>query len=175
MSLMSAQFWAAWLHYVRREVSMVQALAENLLTLATTQGFPLYVGYGTCWRGWALVMQGEGAVGLAQLREGMATILAVGQEAARTLCLLLLAEASGHVGQVEDGLGLLAQALTAFETSQRGDMLTEAHRYQGALRLRRTAPEVVQAEACFHQALAVARRQEAKSLELRSAMSLARL
>ena len=48
-------------------------------------------------------------------------------------------------------------------------------RYQGASRLRRTAPEVVQAEACFHQALAVARRQEAKSLELRSAMSLARL
>ena len=124
LSLMSAQYWAAWLHYVRREVSVVQALTDALLTLATTQGFPLYVGYGTCWRGWVLVMQGEGAAGLAQLRQGMAAILAAGHESAHSLCLLLLAEAIGHAGQVEDGLDLLTEALTAFETSQRGDMLT---------------------------------------------------
>ena len=172
LSLMSAQYWAAWLHYVRREVSVVQALTDALLTLATTQGFPLYVGYGTCWRGWVLVMQGEGAAGLAQLRQGMAAILAAGHESAHSLCLLLLAEAIGHAGQVEDGLDLLTEALTAFETSQRGDMLTEAHRFRGELMLRQAPLDAAQAEASFQYAVAVARRQQAKSWELRAAMSL---
>ena len=175
LSLMSAQYWAAWLHYLRREVSVVQAITDALLTLATTQGFPLYVGYGTCWRGWALVMQGEGAAGLAQLRQGMAAILAAGHESAHSLCLLLLAEAIGHAGQVEDGLDLLPEALTAFETSQRGDMLTEAHRFRGELMLRQAPPDAAQAEASFQHAVAVARRQQAKSWELRAATSLARL
>jgi hypothetical protein len=59
--------WAAFLHYRRREVAAVQAQAEILLALATTQGLPHWVGYGTYWRGWALVMQGEGETGVAQL------------------------------------------------------------------------------------------------------------
>ncbi len=70
---------------------------------------------------------------------------------------------------------LLAEALTAFATSGRGDMLAEAYRLQGTLLLRQAVPDVAQAEACFQQALAIARRQQAKSWELRVAMSLARL
>jgi predicted ATPase len=120
-------------------------------------------------------MQGEGGAGLAQLRQGMAAILAAGHESARSLCLFLLAEASGHAGQVADGLDLVTEALTAFETSQRGDMLTEAHRCRGELMLRQALPEAAQAQAYFQQALAVARRQQAKSFELRAATSLARL
>ena len=88
---------------------------------------------------------------------------------------MLLAEAAGHVGQVEEGLRLLAEALMAFETSGQGDLLAEAHRRQGDLLLRHRAPDAAQAEVCFQQALAIARRQQAKSWELRAAMSLARL
>jgi predicted ATPase len=120
-------------------------------------------------------MQGEGAAGLAQLRQGMAAILAAGHESARSLCLLLLAEAIGRAGQVEDGLDLLTEALTAFETSQRGDMLTEAHRFRGEFMLRQAPPAAAQAEASFQHAVAVARRQQAKAWELRAAMSLSRL
>ena len=69
-SLASAQYYAAFLHYRRRESPAVQAQAEALLTLATAQGFPLWVGYGTCWRGWALAMQGQGEAGLAQTAPG---------------------------------------------------------------------------------------------------------
>ena len=68
-------------------------------------------------------MQGEGEAGLAQLRQGMAAVLATGQELARPLCLLLLAEATGQAGQVEDGLRLLAEALTALEASGQRDLL----------------------------------------------------
>jgi class 3 adenylate cyclase/predicted ATPase len=170
-----AQHWAASLHYRRREVAAVQAQAEALLTVATAQGLPLLVGLGRCWQGWALAMQGQGEVGLAQLRQSLATFLAMGQTLSRSFNLVLLAEAAGHAGQVEEGLRRLAEALTALETSERGDLLAEAYRIQGELLLQRSHPEEEQAEACFRQALAVARRQQAKSWELRTAMSLARL
>jgi predicted ATPase len=120
-------------------------------------------------------MQGQDQTGLAQMREGMATIMATGTELSRPLCLVLLAEAAGHVGQVEEGLRLLTEALTVFEVSGRGDMLAEAYRVQGKLLLQQAVPGVVQAEACFQQALATARRQQVKSWELRAAVSLAPL
>jgi hypothetical protein len=72
-------------------------------------------------------------------------------------------------------LALLAEALAAFEASGRGDQLAEASRLQGELLLRQAAPDTAQAEACFQQALAIARRQQAKAWELRAALSLARL
>jgi predicted ATPase len=109
------------------------------------------------------------------MHQGLAAVLATGQTLARPRWLVLLAEAAGHVGQVEEGLRLLAEALTAFEASGQGDMLAEVHRLQGELLLRQAVPDAAQAEACFQQALAIAHRQQAKSWELRAAMSLARL
>ena len=117
----------------------VQAQADALLALATAQGFPLYVGFGTFWRGWALAMQGQGEAGLAQMRQGLAAVLATGQELARPLCLVLLAEAAGHAGQVEEGLRLLAEALAVIEASGQGDLLAEAYRLQGELLLRQAS------------------------------------
>ena len=62
-----------------------------------------------------------------------------------------------------------------FEAHGRGDMLGEAYRLRGTLLLRQAVPDVVQGEACFQQALALARRQHARSWELRAAMSLSQL
>jgi predicted ATPase/class 3 adenylate cyclase/DNA-binding winged helix-turn-helix (wHTH) protein len=174
-SLAMAQYQAAFLSHHRREVPAVQAQAEAVLRLATDQGFPLFVGHGTYLRGWALAMQGEGAAGLAQLHQGLAHVVATGQELSRPFCLVLLAEAAGQVGQVEEGLRRLAEALTMMEASGRGDLLAEAYRLQGTLLLRQAVPDAVQAEARFQQALALARRQQAKAWELRTALSLCRL
>jgi class 3 adenylate cyclase/predicted ATPase len=174
-SLGLARHYAASLHHHRRDASAVQAQAEALLTLATAHGFPLWAGFGTCWRGWALAMQGQGAAGLAQLNQGLMAVLATGQELGRPFCLVLLAEAAGQVGQVDEGLRLLAEALMALEENRRGDLLAEAYRLQGELLLRQAVPDAAQAEACFQQSLAIAHRQQAKSWELRAAMSLARL
>ena len=88
--------------------------------------------------------------------------------------MVLLAETAGHAGQVEEGLRLLAEALTIMEANGQGDMLAEAYRLYGALLLRQSVPDALQAEAYFQQALAIARRQQAKSWELRAAVSLAR-
>jgi predicted ATPase len=174
-SLATAQHYAAYLHHRRREVPAVQAQADTLLTLTTAQKFPSWTGFGTCWRGWALAVQGQSAAGLAQLHQGMAALVAVGQTLPQPLCLVLLAEAAGHAGQVEEGLRLLAEALAAFEAIGRGDILAEAYRLRGEYLLRQAVPEAAQAEVCFQQALDVARRQQAKSWELRAAMSLSRL
>jgi len=109
------------------------------------------------------------------MHQGLAAILATGQMLARPRGLVLLAEATGYTGQVEEGLRLVAEALAALETSGQGDLLAEAYRLQGELLLRQALPDASQAEACFQQALAVARRQQAKSWELRVALSLSRL
>ncbi|MGH8067252.1 MAG: sigma 54-interacting transcriptional regulator [Candidatus Entotheonellia bacterium] len=174
-SLAFAQHIAAYLHHRRREVSAVHALADALLTLATAQRLPLFVGYGSCWLGWALAMQGQSEAGLAQLHQGLAAVLTMELTLARPLYLILLAEAAEHAGQVEEGLRLLSEALTALAANEQGDLLAEAYRLQGAFLLRQAVPDAAQAEACFQQALAIARRQQAKSWELRAAMSLSRL
>jgi class 3 adenylate cyclase/predicted ATPase len=175
LSLASAQSHAAVLHYRRRDVPAVQAQADALLTLATAQGFPLLGGDGIFWRGYALAMQGQGEAGLAQMRQGLAAMVATGHDLGRAGNLLIIAAVAESMGHVAEGLRLLAQALPLWEASERRDSLTEAYRLQGALLLQQAIPDAARAEACFQQALALARRQQAKSWELRAAMSLARL
>jgi predicted ATPase/class 3 adenylate cyclase len=174
-SLATAEVYAIRLHHYRHEVPAIQVQADALLTLATAQQFPQFVAHGTFWQGWVRTVQGQGAASLAQMHQGVAAIVATGQRVSQPRYLVLLAEAMGHAGQVEEGLRLLAEALTAFEESGRGDMLAEAYRLQGELLLRQVVPDATQAETCFHHALAIARRQQAKSWELRAATSLARL
>jgi predicted ATPase len=174
-TLTMVHHFVAFLHYHRREAAAVQAHAEVLLTLATAQELPLWIGHGTCWRGWALAIQGQGEAGMEQLRQGLAAVLATGQTLTQPLHLVLLAEAAGHAGQVEAGLRLLAEALTAFEASGRADLLAKAYRLQGELLLHQAVSDTTEAEACFNQALTIARRQQAKSWELRAATSLSRL
>jgi predicted ATPase len=174
-SLAVAWHLAAYLHHRRREASTVQAQAEVLLTLARRQEFPVSIGNGQLWRGWALAMQGQNEVGMTQMHQGMTAVVATGVMGLRILHLVLLAETAGHAGQIQKGLRLLSEALTALEVSGRGDLLAEAYRVQGTLLLNQTPPAVAQAEGCFQQSLAVARRQQARSWELRAATSLAQL
>ena len=107
--------------------------------------------------------------------EGLATVLATGQTLSQPLCLLLLAETAGYVGRMEEGQRLLGEALAAFTASGRGDLLSEAYRLQGTFLLQQAVPDVARAEACFQQALDLARCQQAKTWELRAATSLSRL
>jgi len=82
---------------------------------------------------------------------------------------------AGHAGQIEEGQALLAEALAALEANGQGNLLAEVYRLQGALLLCQATPDEAHAEVCFQQALTIARRQQAKSWELRAAMSLSRL
>jgi predicted ATPase len=126
-------------------------------------------------RGWALAMQGDGDAALAQMRQGLTAVLATGQAIIRPIFLTLLAEVYGKVGRVDEALRMLAEARAAMEESGRSDLKAEIARLQGEVLLQQAEAERSRAEICFRQALASARHQGAKSLELRAAMSLSRL
>jgi predicted ATPase len=125
-------------------------------------------------RGRALVEQGQVAEGLAQIRQGMADWEATGAQI-RSFTLMLLADAYRHMGHLEEGLRVLAEAEAVAQARGERFMAAELSRLTGELLLAQSAAHQVAAETCFQQALAVARRQQAKSLELRAAMSLTRL
>ena len=100
---------------------------------------------------------------------------AIGAALGRPYWLALLGEAWGKAGQAEEGLRALAEALEAMQTSGERRWEAEIYRLKGQLLLTPGATHDDEAEACFQQALDVARRQQAKVLELRAAMSLSRL
>jgi predicted ATPase len=152
-----------------------QAEAAVALALATAQGFAQWVAVGTTLRGWALAMQGQGEEGLAQVREGIAALQATGAAINVPYYCTMLADVAAHLGHPEDGLQALAEAHTLVEQHEERWWEAEIHRLRGILLLRQTMPQQAEAEAWLQRALDVARRQEAKSLELRAAMSLSRL
>src|SRR5262249_15733372 len=112
--------------------------------------------------------------GIAEMRQGLAAWQATGTGLSQAEFTARLAEAYGHIGQAEEGLRLLAEVLTVVDKGNRW-YEDELHRIKGELLLRQRVPGAPQAEACFQQALAVARCQQAKSYELRAALRLSRL
>ena len=145
------------------------------MTLSTEQGFSHWLVVGTLMRGWALAAQGQEAEGIAQMHQALAARRAAGAELGRSCWLTLLAEAYGGMGQAEEGLALLAEALAVVNNSRECHWEAELYRLRGELLLKRPVSDEQQAEACFSQALDIARHQQAKSWELRAAMSLSRL
>jgi predicted ATPase len=125
--------------------------------------------------GWALTVQGQEGEGMAQMHHGLTAWRAMGIEAGLPYWLAMLAEAYGSTGQVEAGRGVLAEALTLVDTTEERWWEAELHRLKGELLLALSTDNAAQAETCFHQALDIARRQQAMSLELRAAMSVSRL
>jgi predicted ATPase len=175
MSLTQALYWTAWLYQLRREEHVAQERLEEMLALSTTQEFTLTLARGIILQGRILAAQGQTAAGITQMQRGLAAQQATGAVALRSYFLALLAEGYGQEGQAEAGLHVLAEALTVVSQHAEHFYEAELHRQQGELLLRQAVPDASQAETCFQQALAIARQQEAKSLELRAAMSLSHL
>jgi DNA-binding winged helix-turn-helix (wHTH) protein/predicted ATPase len=189
--LVSALSLAASVHWFRRETPLAHECTAAALSLARQQEFPLDAAWNTILQGWALVEQGHGEAGLVQMHQGLAAWRATQVEAQRPYLLALLAAAYGRVGQATAGLGALTEAVTLVAHTGERWWEAELYRLQGELSLQSAVqspesrgstphaahcmPHAEEAEAHFQQALAVARRQQAKSLELRAAVSLARL
>jgi adenylate cyclase len=174
---------AAVLHLLRGEIRAVQTHAEATIMLARTHGLDALEAKGTLLQGWALAAQGQHSEGLAQMRQGWVAMQAAGQEAGRLLYLAMLAEQYGQAGQVEAGLHVLTEALASLDRQEPRLWEPELYRVRGALFLQAQAstPEGrrqttdVEAETCFQQALALARRQGAKAFALRAVMGLSQL
>jgi serine/threonine protein kinase/predicted ATPase len=171
-NIAQALYYGTLTHLYRRESPLVQELAEALMELCREQGFVLLFAGGTILRGWSLTAQGRESEGLCQMLEGISDWRATGALSHRPYQLCLLAEALGRQGKVAEGIVALEEAQALSASTQERFAEAELHRLRGELLAR---PSVSEAEACFTQALAVARSQQARSLELRAALSHSRL
>jgi predicted ATPase len=172
------------------------------MALCTEQGFVHLLAEGNIFWGWARAAQGQGEAGIRQLRQGLAAYRAIGAEIDWSHYLAFLAEAQGKAGQAEEGLEAVSEALTHVDKTGVHVHEAELYRLKGELTLQSrqvknksqvsqgkskqvgasqkkfevTGPQAeAEAEACFHKAVEIARKQQAKLLELRAATSLARL
>jgi predicted ATPase len=191
LTLAGALSHAAALHRLRGELQLTQRRAETLRTLSTEQGFSFYLLLSTVLQGWIMAEQGKAEEGIAHMRQGMAALEAMGVDPLLYVYSPLLVEAYNKAGRAEEGLSVVAEVLA--EVHQDGSRHeSELYRLKGELTLQKfqvsgskfqvqnslesgvRGPES-EAEACFLKAIEVARKQQAKSLELRAVMSLARL
>jgi predicted ATPase len=157
------------------EWQLAQNRAEALIALSREQGFEQRLAEGAAQWGWALAEQGQSDEGVAQIHHGLAALRTTRAEIARPQNLTRLAAAYGKRGQSEEELHMLAEALALVDNGDVRWRMAEMYHLKGDLLLRQTVPVEREAENCFHQALAVARCQQAKSWELRAAISLCRL
>jgi predicted ATPase len=204
LSVVYACHFAAGLHLCRGESETVQALETEALAYSSEHGFRLFAMMGGIHRGWALCAAGRSADALAQIREGLSATRAIGIELRRPAFLAMLADVCQKSDHPEEGLKAVAEALTIAEQTGQHYWDAEIHRLRGALTLQADAglPDASaqwpspaddqsgrmeprtprpgplaasEAEASFLEAIRIARQQEARSLELRAATSLARL
>jgi predicted ATPase len=183
-SLIMALTVAAGVYCYRHEPQMVQERAETTLALAREHGFTHIGAVGMILQGWTLAEQGQAEAGLAQIHQGLAAHQETGAKLTRPFFLTLLAEAYRRAGQPTEGLRVVAEALAAVQHTGVCDHEAEIYRLQGELFLQASVQgrasgesnvQWVAVETCFRQALEIARRQQAKSLELRAALSLSGL
>ena len=193
-SLAHSQAFVAILHQFRHEENRVKEQAGEAIALSADQGFPLWLAIGRIVKGWALGESGEVEKGIEEISWGLDTYRATGAEVSVSMWIAILAQTYLGSGQVDEGLKLIDQAQTLVENSGECMWQAEIYRLEGELLLSRGAglssgegeqgsggaeeqgrQRRRKPEACFNKSLEVARRQGAKSLELRAAVSLSRL
>lgn len=173
-SLSYALTYTATLHCFRREPRDTIAHADEALELAAEHGFPFWQAMGSTVRGWALVASTHDATGLSQMRQGLEMFERLGVQVGRTALLALLAEACNAMGDPAEALRALDDAEARVTASGERFYEAEILRLRGEL-LRQEGTRAALCERLLREAIEVARRQEAKSWELRAAISLARL
>jgi len=192
--LAHAFFFAAILFQLRREQRMAQEYAEAAIAVAIEHGLSLYQATSTVALGWAFIEQGLTEEAIERIRHGLAAFEATGTELLRPHFLALLAEALDKAGHGAESLRVLEAALQVADRHGERYYEAELYRLKGELLLKHTTARAVSqaavvgknsvevellavtnAEACFNRSITIAQRQKAKSLELRAAMSSARL
>jgi len=174
MTMAQAQGMHTLLYQVRREIELTQEWSEKTMAYAAEYGFPYWLTLGSMYKGWALAQQGQLDVGITQFLQGLEAYRATGAKLGLSWFLAVLAELYGKSGQIAEGLRAMAEARAYINHTEEVYYEAEVHRLTGELLLMQGGPEAV-AEAHLLKALEAARRQSAKSWELRAATSLSRL
>ncbi len=174
-SLAFALYCASFVYMFRGEASRIQEPAQTALRLATEHGFAFWRAGTAMIRGSTLVDQGQREEGIVEIRQGLAAWRGTGAEIGLTYWPALLADVYGRVGQMEEGLAALVEAFTAGQRTGERFWEAELYRLKGELQLGLNKRHREEAENGFRRSLEIAQGQEAKSLELRAALSLSRV
>jgi predicted ATPase len=158
---------------MRQNAPALKESAEELMRLSQQIGFVTWLGVGTCYWGEALARLGQAQEGIAQIHKGMAVRRSRDSRCYTSGILGALAWAQVMAGNLAEGLATLTGALAFVEETGERYCEAELCRMQGELLLMQG--KAIGAEASFQRAIEVARRQQAKSWELRAATSLTRL
>jgi class 3 adenylate cyclase/tetratricopeptide (TPR) repeat protein len=170
-TLARALYYAGLLYRRRGEPTPAREGAEELIALSREHGFTRWLGRGLVILGWALVKQGAAREGVTELRRGIDVCHSVADEIGIPGLLAALAEGYARIGDTLAGLPIVTEALAVAGRTGEASWDAELVRLRGEMLL----PNVEEAAACFDHALAIARRQHARSLELRAALSMSRL
>jgi len=148
---------------------------EEAIALADEKAAPFWKAIGMMNQGWLLAQNGKFADAVQMLTSGIVAYRSTGARMWLPLYLSYLAKAHAELGQFDDAWRRVGEAMTGIETTKERWQEAEVHRVAGEIALMSPAAGPAKAEAYFERALTVARRQQAKSWELRAAMSLAQL
>jgi len=165
--------WGSWVECVAGSPYDIRRPAEQAVSLSIEHGFSWWLAYGLIYQGWSMTSLGDLEEGYGLIAKGLALQRATGAVAYRAFPFMLMAEACGKLGRTTEGLNYLTEAEQIIATADDRHHAAGLHHVRGDL-LKATGDKVA-AERSYHQALSVARRQSARTLELRAATSLARL
>jgi predicted ATPase len=151
------------------------AEAAEDVALANEIGSLFWAAFGTTAQGFVSALTGKVSDALQTIASGLAALRPTGTRMWLPLYLSSLAGAYAELGQFDDAWRCIEEARATMEITKERWWEAEAHRTAGEIALKSPKPDAAKAQAYFERALAVARAQQAKSLELRAAMSMARL
>jgi len=176
LSVAVALTTASRFHQVRREPARVREHATAVIALSQELGLPYWRALGTTLMGWAMAHEGDPRGGIVAIQRGRKALRDTGAGLIEPWNLAALADAHRLADEPAVALGLLAEALTLAESTGERWWQAELHRLAGECTIEHGGADAdAEAATCFQRALGVAGRQQARSLELRAAGSLARL
>jgi predicted ATPase/DNA-binding CsgD family transcriptional regulator len=167
--------FAAFFYQFLGKAEKVLEVADECLALSREYGIPQEQAWVTTIRGWAAAESGHVDEGLAEIRAGLALQQSGGAVVAWPQFLAILADAARKAGRIEEALAAVAQGLEVAQKNGEHFYDAELYRLKGEFLIMQAAADVPEAERCFLTAIETARRQSAKALELRAAISLSRL
>ena len=167
--------FAAYICELRRETRQMRARAEGRLAIATASGLFTGRALSEIYLGWADALDGDLEGGIAKMRAHMSQLKTAGSEYITDRGLTFVATALGRAGRFEEGLAALEEAFLFSERTGQKYYQAELHRLKGELLLGGGRANAPAAEQSFRTALDISREQRAKSWELRTTTSLARL
>jgi len=174
-TLMYALFWASNVHIVRGNYARASALVDELISVADDAGAVQWNANGMMTRSWIFAFTGRASETVQTITSALSLWRSTGSTYWAPLLLSYLARAYAELGQFDEAWRSIREATTTVETTKERWFEAEIYRVAGEVALKSPEPDAAKAHAQFERALSVARQQQAKSWELRAAMSMARL